>query len=81
VLHGFCILLASAAALRLVSFEVSAGFMIAVFAPLDSNESAYPHANKLRGFVRISPERKSSKIEKPDNKPITAFSVLGFRVS
>jgi len=47
--------------------------MIAVFAPLDSNESAYPHANKLRGFVRISPERKSSKIEKPDNKPITGI--------
>jgi hypothetical protein len=25
------------------------------------------------GFIRISPESKSSKIEKPDNKPITGI--------
>jgi hypothetical protein len=44
----------------------------------DCNERAYPHVNKLRGFVRTSPELLSSKTSKPDNKPITTGFALYF---
>jgi hypothetical protein len=33
-----------------------------------AKRNAFLHGNILRGFVRISPETKSSKIQKPDNK-------------
>ena len=61
-------ILAIFSALREVSF----------ITPADCNETAFTYAYKLRGFVRISPEIESSKIQKPDNKPITSTFVRCF---
>ena len=64
--------LASANALRLVSFKLSAGFVFGnALRPRIVTEVR--HANKLRGFVRTCAVREASKTGKPDNKRITAF--------
>jgi len=55
-----------------------AGFMIAVLRSSIVTKTAYPHVNKLRGFVRTCAVRKASKTGKPDNKRITALLRFSF---